>query len=320
MSVGEAVVALPTTADASKWTDDEKALLDAAGLIARKGNKVEPAPRSTVIAFLNHCARTGLDPIARQIYAIKRGDKWGIQVSIDGARLVAQRSREYQGQTPAQFSDGVLYQVPLRDKNDDVVLTDGGQVILVEDYKWLTAWTAETPPVLARAGVRRRGFDGILFAVARFASYAVYVDEWSGTYPNRQKTGNRVLNDMWLRMPDVMLAKVAEMLALRKAFPLELSGLYSAEEIDFDLSEDAEPVKRAGRRAPQLEPGTRSAQRDPLEPEQSGETGVEDGEVAAEVVPEPEPLVVPDGRADEDPADEAKRLAAEAFDDVAAGS
>ncbi|MBW9093142.1 phage recombination protein Bet [Microbacterium jejuense] len=241
---------LPKTADATKWTDDEKAMLEAAGLVIRKGNQPpEPAPRPTVIAFLQHCHRTGLDPIAKQIYAIKRGSTWGIQISIDGARLVAQRSGQYQGQTPVQWTaDGVT---------------------------WTDVWLGDGYPAAARVGVRRWGFEEPLYAVARWSSYVVMDDEWEGTYPNRRKTGKQTVSAMWARMPDVMLAKVAEMLALRKAFPMELSGLYSAEEMaQADNGEPTAP-RTPRQSAPTLQPGTRSAQRDVASIDEPAEAVIE---------------------------------------------
>jgi phage recombination protein Bet len=227
------LIGLPTTADPSKWSDDEKALLDAAGLVKRpKNGPPEPAPRSTVVAFLAHCQRTGLDPIAKQIYAIERGGKWTITVSIDGFRLVAQRSGQYAGQTPIEW-------------------TGDGKT-------WVDVWLDEKPPAAARVGVRRRGFAEPLFAVARWSSYAVMVPKWE----NRQRVGEE-LSPMWARMPDLMLGKVAEALALRRAFPMELSGLYSEEEVDFEVSQEPAP-RTPGASAPTLEAGTRSAQRDPI--------------------------------------------------------
>jgi len=187
---------IPTTGDANQWTESQKALMEFAGLYKKmhtsNGEQMVLAPRAIVEAFAQTVQRTQLDPIARQIYCIERGGKYSIQVGIDGARLVAQRSGEYAGQRPIEWT------------------ADG--------ERWVDVWLSKEPPAAARAGVMRQGFVEPLYAVATWASYAPYFK------------GN--LSQMWQQHGSLMLGKCAEMLALRKAFPMELSGLYVAEEMD----------------------------------------------------------------------------------------
>jgi hypothetical protein len=59
----------------------------------------------------------------------------------------------------------------------------------------------------------RKGFTEVLWAVAKFESY-------------------NANSPIWKKMPDLMIAKCAEALALRKAFPNDLSGIYTAEEME----------------------------------------------------------------------------------------
>ena len=131
--------------------------------------------------FLHVCTKTGLDPFMKQIYAIKRGGKMTIQTSIDGFRLIADRTGCYAPGRETAF-----------------VHDDEGKILSCTAY------------------IRKKTPDGTWHEVAGTAY-------WSEFNP-----GN---NTFWTKMPRVMLSKCAEAVALRRAFPAELSSVYTNDEM-----------------------------------------------------------------------------------------
>jgi phage recombination protein Bet len=194
------------------------------------------------------CQRVKLDPFAKQIHAVSRQTKrnsqwvtvWSYQTGIDGFRLIAERTGEYRGQLPLQWC--------------------------ADDGVWRDVWLQRTPPRAARAAVLRAGFDEPMIAVAHYDEYVQTVDEYEDVgNGERQKTGQKKPNAMWLRMPAGQLAKCAEALAFRKAFPQELAGLYTNDEMgqaDNDAGDDdvsAENRRQSSRRhRAQSQSGTNS--------------------------------------------------------------
>jgi phage recombination protein Bet len=141
--------------------------------------------------FLYTCQRTGLDPLAKQIYCIKRWDaNLGREVatpqtSIDGYRLIADRTGNYAPGRAPTYEE-----------------SEGGGVFSATAYvmKWVRGTWHEV-------------------------SATAYWNEYVQT-----KKGGQLMH-MWATKPRVMLGKCAETLALRRAFPAELSGIYTQEEM-----------------------------------------------------------------------------------------
>ena len=55
------------------------------------------------VVFAHICTKVNLDPLAKQIYAIKRAGKLCIQTGIDGFRLVAERTGKYSPGKDTEF-------------------------------------------------------------------------------------------------------------------------------------------------------------------------------------------------------------------------
>ncbi|MFB7029631.1 MULTISPECIES: phage recombination protein Bet [unclassified Streptomyces] len=185
--------ALAIRPEQTSWTPEQAAVLRQSGI-------KELVTSAELAGFLHLCQRTGLDPFSRQIYLIGRWSKkdgrdvYTPQTGIDGYRVIAQRVTAQSGGTYGY---------------EDTVWCD-------PSGRWRDVWLATEPPAAAKVTVIRNG--------QRFSAVATF-REYVQTFPDGNPKG------LWAKMPAGQIAKCAEALALRKAFPHDLAGVYTDEEM-----------------------------------------------------------------------------------------
>lgn len=210
-----------TALAAYNWTRDQVDLI--------KRTVAKGTSDDELALFLHVCKRTGLDPLARQIYAImrrsKEGDKWVekmvIQTGIDGLRLQAERTGKFRGFGPTEWCG--------------------------DDGIWRDVWLRfDVPPSAARVTVLRAEVDSPeAISIPGLALYREYVQTNSSGEPTQR----------WKSGPAGQLAKCAEALALRRAFPAELAGLVAAEEMGAsNTPQEAPKVVQPTRKSEKAKP------------------------------------------------------------------
>ncbi len=180
--------------------------------VLRQGGVEEDVTNAELAAFLHVCQRRRLDPFTGQIYLIGRWDRqkgrkvYKPQTSIDGFRLIARRAADV-SKIDYEYEDTIWFDAKGR-KHE--------------------VWLGNEPPAAAKVVVVRNGrrFDG----VARYSAYVA-------TNAEGKPTGQ------WRGMSDHMIAKCAEALALRKAFPEDLGGIYVDEEMEQADNPPVDPDK-----------------------------------------------------------------------------
>jgi phage recombination protein Bet len=173
--------------------------------------------------FFTQVAKTvKMNPLKRQIYAMKRWDGslrrdvMQIMTSIEGLRAIASRSKTHDGKDCYAGSSRPEYTYDKEGKLMSAVVT---VIRIVQD--------------------KEREFTAEAFYDESVQMAGVY----EGQGQNKRKVGERP-NSMWEKRPRGQLAKCAEALALRKAFPEETGGLYIDEEGPSDETHKPQPEER----------------------------------------------------------------------------
>lgn len=160
--------------------------------------------------FAKVCAGLGLSPFRDEVALVGRWSKdagrkvYKHQVTVHGRRVLAARTGELRGIVGPEWCGAHA-------PNPDSPL------------RWEDVWLNDEPPHAARATVHRAGHEPYVGTVP-----------WR-EFAQRNKDGE--LTGLWPAMPAHMLGKVAEALALRRAFPEVITEAVATEFDEYDADE-----------------------------------------------------------------------------------
>lgn len=190
-----------------------------AELKAMKNEYAKNASQQQFDLWIAECRNRGLAPVKDVVLQIRATKEWNPDTktkefvkkavhitTIQALRKLAERTGKYAGQLPSIW----------------VYLDEAGNPGILSDVPLPAQGSSKEPrrPWVAKASVVRKGFDHPITVPARFEAYAQYFSDGS----------SQSLNSTWANRGPEQLEKCAEALALRKAFPEELGGLYLQEE------------------------------------------------------------------------------------------
>lgn len=162
------------------------------------------APQEAYV-YLKLCEMRRLNPFERECYLVRYGGKPTIVVGKETYTKRAQRNPKYKGR-----KSGIV----VLNRKGDIEYRKGE--LILKDEELVGGW----------CDVNVDGYIDPISAVVSFSEYC-QVDK---------DTGAALSN--WKTKPCTMIHKVAVVHALRDAFPDELGGMYCAEELGMEESED----------------------------------------------------------------------------------
>lgn len=179
-----------------------------------------------------YCKTLGLNPLKKQIFAIvySKDDatkrKMSVVISIDGYRVIAARTGNYR---PGRITFEADASLKDANSNPHGLISATASVHMFSHGSWheveATAYWDEYAPLKTEG---EEGFEWV--ETGEF---------WPDTgKPKKKKKplGNLVrkldATGKWATMPRLMLGKVAEAAALRRAWPDDFSNVYAEEEVD----------------------------------------------------------------------------------------